>query len=64
MSSQFIGGEKNKMRPYCCSVYLNVHGDTLEAINGLIKCLHEAECLITFQSFFLKGSQIFGSFLP
>jgi len=35
------------MRPYCCSVYLNVHGNTFEAINGLIKFLHEAECSIT-----------------
>lgn len=37
---------------------LNVHGDTFEAINGLIKCLNEAECLINIQSCFLRAIYI------
>lgn len=44
------------------SVYYNVHGDTFEAINGLIKCLNEAECLINIQSFFLRAVHFFALF--
>lgn len=41
------------------SVYQNVRGDTFEAINGLIKCQNEAECLISIQSFFSRAVYIF-----